>query len=56
VKEITLDMANNLQLASRMVFPEASLVIDRFHAVKLVIEALQYLRIKYVWKKIEKKK
>ena len=54
VKEITLDMANNMQLASRMAFPEASLVTDRFHVVKLVLEALQHLRIKYRWEAIEK--
>jgi transposase len=54
VKEITLDMANNMQLASRMVFPEAYLVTDRFHVVKLVLEALQHLRIKYRWEEIEK--
>ena len=54
VKEITLDMANNMQLASRMVFPEASIVTDRFHVVKLVLEALQHLRIKYRWEEIEK--
>jgi transposase len=40
VKEITLDMANNMQLASRMCFPESSLVTDQFHVVKLVMEAL----------------
>ena len=54
VKEITLDMANNMQLASRMVFPKASIVTDRFHVVKLVLEALQHLRIKYRWEEIEK--
>lgn len=53
VKEITLDMANNMQLSSRIAFPEASLVTDRFHVVKLVMEALQHLRIKYRWKEIE---
>jgi transposase len=37
VKEITLDMANNMQLASRMCFPESFLVTDRFHVVKLVM-------------------
>ena len=56
VKEITFDMANNMQLASRMVFPEAYLVTDRFHVVKLVLEALQHLRIKYRWEEIEKKR
>lgn len=54
VKEITLDMANNMQLAVRKVFPEAKLVTDRFHVVKLVIEALQHLRISYRWDEIEK--
>jgi len=53
VKEITLDMANNMQLASKTCFPEASLVTDRFHVVKLVMEALQHLRIKYRWEAIE---
>jgi len=47
-------MANNMQLAARMAFPEASIVTDRFHVVKLVLEALLYLRIKYRWEEIEK--
>ncbi len=54
VKEITLDMANNMQIASKMCFPKSNLVTDRFHVVKLVIEALQHLRIKYRWEEIEK--
>ena len=54
VKEITLDMANNMQLASRMCFPESYIVTDRFHVVKLIMEALQHLRIKYRWEEIEK--
>ena len=54
VKEITLDMANNMQLASRMCFPESSLVTDRFHVVKLVLDALQHQRIKLRWEAIEK--
>lgn len=54
VKEITLDMANNMQLASRICFPESNLVTDRFHVVKLVMEALQHQRIKLRWEAIEK--
>lgn len=54
VKEITLDMARNMELASRMSFPNAQLVTDRFHVVKLVLEALQHLRIKYRWEAIDK--
>jgi len=34
VKEITFDMANNMQLAARMAFPEASIVTDRFPCCK----------------------
>jgi transposase len=54
VNAITLDMANNMQLASRMCFPESYLITDRFHVVKLVLEALQHLRVKYRWEEIEK--
>ncbi len=54
VKDITLDMANNMHLASRMCFPESRLVTDRFHVVKLVMEALQHQRIKLRWEAIEK--
>lgn len=54
VKAITLDMANNMQLASRMCFSRSYLVTDRFHVVKLVMEAMQHLRIQYRWEEIEK--
>ena len=54
VEEITLDMANNMQSASRLCFPESILVTDRFHVVRLIMEALQHLRIKYRWEEIEK--
>lgn len=47
-------MANNMQLAARMCFPESDLVTDRFHVVKLVMEAFQHQRIKLRWKAIEK--
>lgn len=53
VKNITLDMANNMQSSARMCFPESDLITDRFHVVKLVTEALQHLRVKYRWKEIE---
>ena len=54
VKAITLDMANNMQLAARICFPESNLITDRFHVVKLVMEALQHQRIKLRWEAIEK--
>ncbi|WP_262891099.1 ISAon1 family transposase [Flavobacterium muglaense] len=54
VQEVTLDMVNNMQLTARMYFPESNLVTDRFYIVKLVMEALQYQRIKLRWEAIEK--
>lgn len=54
VKEITLDMANNMNLVAKMCFPNASIVTDRFHVVKLVTEALQHLRIEQRWLEIKK--
>lgn len=54
VKEITLDMANNMTSAAREAFPEAQLVIDRFHVIKLAQEALQHLRVKYRWAELDK--
>lgn len=47
-------MAGNMQSASRMCFPSSNLITDRFHVVKLVMEALQHLRIQYRWEAIEK--
>jgi transposase len=54
VKEVTLDMANNMESAARKSFPEAKLVTDRFHVVKLAIAAIQHLRIKQRWKELDK--
>lgn len=54
VKEITLDMANNMESSARQSFPNAKLVTDRFHVVKLAIEALQHLRIKHRWIELDK--
>ena len=54
VKEITMDMARNMGLASKNCFPNATQVIDRFHVVKLVLDAMQHLRVKLRWEAIEK--
>lgn len=54
VKEISLDMANNMNLVAKMCFPDAEIVTDRFHVVKLVQDALQHLRVKHRWESIEK--
>jgi len=54
VKEITLDMAKNMESSVKIAFPEATLVTDRFHVVKLAMESLQHLRIKERWKELDK--
>ncbi len=54
VKEVTLDMAKNMEAAANSMFPKASLVTDRFHVVKLVIDATQHVRIKHRWVEIDK--
>lgn len=53
VKEVTLDMANTMNLTARICFLNAKIVTDRFHVVKFVMEALQHMRVKYRWKAIE---
>lgn len=53
VKEVSMDMARNMSLAVENSFSNSSMVIDRFHVVRLVIDALQHLRIKLRWKAIE---
>lgn len=52
VKEVTLDMAENMAGAVCELFPNAKLVIDRFHVEKLGHEVLQQLRINLRWKAI----
>lgn len=53
VKEVTLDMAGNMGLIIRRSFPGATLVIDRFHVQKLVLDALQQIRIKHRWEALD---
>jgi transposase len=54
VKTISCDMANSMQAAAKMCFPEAEVITDRFHVVRLVLDALQHFRVKYRWEEIEK--
>ena len=54
VKEVTMDMANNMESSVKQSFPDAILVTDRFHVIRLAIEALQHLRIKYRWEALDK--
>lgn len=53
VKEVTLDMAANMGLIVKKSFPEATLVIDRFHVQKLALDALQEIRIKHRWEALD---
>jgi len=53
VKEITLDMAPNMAMAARNSFANATQVIDRFHVVRLVIDALQHMRTNLRWDAID---
>jgi transposase len=53
VKEVTLDMANNMSLSIEQAFPNANKTIDRFHVIKLAMEALQHKRIKERWKAMD---
>lgn len=54
VREITLDMAKNMESSVKLSFPKATLVTDRFHVVKLAMESLQHLRIKQRWEELDK--
>ena len=54
VTEVSLDMAKNMELAIKTSFVNAQRVTDRFHVVKLVMDALQHIRVKHRWEAIEK--
>ncbi|RYU90409.1 ISAon1 family transposase, partial [Emticicia agri] len=53
VREITLDMAANMELIAKRTFPNATRVTDRFHVQKLATEALQEIRIKHRWEALD---
>jgi transposase len=54
VREITLDMAPNMELIAKTCFPAAKRVTDRFHVHKLAFEAVQEMRIKAHWKALDR--
>lgn len=54
VKEVTLDMASNMEAAVKQAFPNAYLITDRFNLVRLAMEAMQRTRIDTRWEEIEK--
>lgn len=53
VKEVSMDMARNMGLAVENSFANSKSVIDRFHVVRLVMDAMQHQRVKLRWKAIE---
>ena len=53
VMEITLDMAKNIEAGVKYSFPNATLVTDRFHVVKLALESLQHVRVKLRWSEMD---
>ena len=54
VKEVTLDIAKNMESAVKTSFTKCALVIDRFDVVKLAMEALQHIRINLRWEELDK--
>ena len=54
VREITLDMAPNMEQIARTCFPAAKRVTDRFHVQKLAYEAVQEMRVKARWEAAER--
>jgi transposase len=53
VKEVSMDMARNMGLAIKNSFTNCNMVIDRFHVVKLVMDAMQHLRVSLRWAAIK---
>ena len=53
-REITLDMASNMELIVKTCFPAAKRVIDRFHVQKLAYDAVQEMCIKARWEALDK--
>lgn len=54
IREITLDMAPNMELIARTCFAAAKRVTDRFHVQKLAFDAVQEMRIKARWKALDR--
>lgn len=54
VQEISMDMAANMASAALAAFPNARQVTDRFHVTKLVLDAVQHVRIQLRWMELDK--
>jgi transposase len=53
VREVSMDMARNMSLAVQNSFPNSIKVIDRFHVVRLVMDAMQHIRVSFRWEAIK---
>lgn len=53
VEEVTMDMARNMALAVEKCFPNSKKTIDHFHVIKLVMDAMQHIRVKLRWQAID---
>jgi transposase len=49
VRSVSMDMANNMAQAAQCSFQNSVKVIDKFHVVRLVMDAVQHLRVKLRW-------
>lgn len=53
VKEVSMDMAPSMGLSIKNSFANCSMVIDRFHVVRLVMDAMQHIRVSLRWAAIK---
>ena len=53
VKEVSMDMARNMGMAVGNSFSNCNMVIDRFHVVRLVMDAMQHIRVGFRWEAID---
>jgi transposase len=53
VQEVSMDMARNMGLAVKNSLPNCRMVIDRFHVVRLVMDAMQHIRVRFRWEAID---
>jgi len=53
IQEVSMDMAKNMESAIRGSLPGVKIVTDRFHVVKLVLDAVQQVRIKLRWNELD---
>jgi transposase len=54
VEEVRLDMSNSMRKIVEHSFPQAQMVIDRFHVQGLAFDAIQQIRIAHRWDAINK--